>query len=383
MRALFVYTAKVFSCNGKHYSNNLPQAIWKDRYRQLFDEVIVYARNVEVDHCNETNSDYEGVTFALTKLGINKAELILKNKQIYEEIEQLVLQCDFVVARMGFFGVLAAQCARRHGIPYTCEVVGSSWDDLWNYSISGKFAACWLQPRVKREVKKSKYAVYVTNEYLQKEYPYGGKQVGISNVVLQRHDEKIFEARMDKIVSYNEKTIYTIGTAAAIDVPYKGQRYVIEAIKKLRDKGIKCIYKLAGNGDRSGLVEYAKALQIEDQLEFTGAIPHEKMREYFSSLDIYAQPSLQEGLPRAMIEAMATGLPAIGFKTAGIPELIEKKYVCKQKSVDDLVDKIVALINDRNELYRVSKRNYEKSFEYEKDILEKRWFDFYSEAIRQ
>ena len=383
MKALFVYTAKVFTCSGSHFTNNLPSSIWRDRYRRIFDEIIVYARNVEVETCNETKSDYNGVSFELTSLGINKKELILKSKKIYKEIERIVEKVDFVICRMGFFGVLAAKCARKHKKPYVCEVVGSSWDDLWNYSLFGKFAAFWLQPRVKNEVKKSKYTVYVTNEYLQREYPCKGKTIGISNVILSKHNDDVETKRIEKIDSYNKDTIYVLGTAAAIDVPYKGQRFVIDAIAELSKKRLYFEYHLAGNGNKNALLKYALEKGVSNQVKFIGALPHEKMKDYFSTLDIYVQPSLQEGLPRAMIEAMGNGLPAIGFETAGIPELIEREYVCRRKSVDQIVKAICKFVSNKDLMKKVSQRNFEKSFEYEKELLEQKWFDFYSEATNQ
>lgn len=382
-KALFVYTAKVFKAGNSYYSNNLPDSIWRDRYRKLFDEVTVYARQIDVDECKEACSDFEGVKFSLTHLGVNKKELILRRHQIYKEIDALVKQADFVIARMGFFGVLAAKSARKNNKPYVCECAGSSWDDLWNYSISGKFAACWIQPQVKFEFRKAKYAVYVTNEYLQKEYPCKGRTVGISNVILQKHDDNILPKRIEKILGKDHNDPYNIGTAAGIDVPYKGQRYVIEALKTLARRGYNCVYHVAGNGDPSFLKNIAEELGVSERLEFTGTLPHQKMHEYFDKLDFYAQPSLQEGLPRAMIEAMARGLPSIGARTAGIPELVEPDWVCERKSVGDIVDRIIRLIDDKELQITQAERNFKKSFEYEKDVLEKRWFDFYFYCVSQ
>lgn len=380
-KALFVYTAKVFKAGDSYYSNNLPSSIWRDRYRKLFDQIVVYARQIDVKSCAEACSDYDGVDFRLTHLGVDKNELILKNKAIYDEIDALVREADFVIARMGFFGVLAARSARRHKKPYVCECAGSSWDDLWNYSISGKFAACWLQPQVKYEFFKAKRAVYVTNEYLQHEYPCKGDTIGISNVILPKHDVKVLEKRLERIKSKSEKEPYYLGTAAGIDVPYKGQRYVIEALKILRERGYYCIYKLAGNGNPDMLKSYARQFGVEEHVLFVGTLPHQKMHEYFDDLDIYVQPSLQEGLPRAMIEAMSRGLPAIGARTAGIPELVEKEWVCERKSVTDIVERVITLIENKEIQSKQAERNFKKSFEYEKDVLEARWFDFYSRAI--
>ena len=381
MKALFVYTAKVFKAGSSHYSNNLPSSIWRDRYRKLFDEVTVYARQIDVATCSEACSDYEGVNFCLTHLGVNKKELILKRSEIYKEIEKLVLESDFIIARMGFFGVLAAKCARLNDKPYVCECAGSSWDDLWNYSLSGKLAALWLQPQVKYEFAKAKFAVYVTNEYLQNEYPCKGKTIGISNVILSKHEESVIHNRLKKIDNHTNDNPYVIGTAAAVDVPYKGQRFVINALKKLKEHGYYCLYKIAGNGNPDKLIEIAKENGVEEYIDFVGTLPHHEMPDYFDGLDIYIQPSLQEGLPRAMIEAMGRGLPAIGFKTAGIPELIEPIFVCRQKNISDIVEKIEKLIQNKELMKKTAERNFRKSFEYEKEILESKWLSFYTDAI--
>lgn len=383
MKALFVYTAKIFTVGDCHFSNNLPSSIWRDRYRRLFDEVTVYARQIDVNECREASSDYDRVYFHLTHLGVDKKELILKKNAIYKEIDELVRESDFVIARMGFFGVLAAKSARKNQKPYVCECAGSSWDDLWNYSLSGKFAALWLQPQVKYEFHKAKYAVYVTNQYLQNEYPCCGKTVGISNVVLAHHDNDVISKRESNIKTKQIGEPFILGTAAAVDVPYKGQRYVIRALKILSDKGYNVIYRLAGNGNTDILKKEARKWGVEDKVEFIGALPLNLMAQYYDDIDIYIQPSLQEGLPRAMIEAMGRGVPAIGFKTAGIPELIDPEWVCPQRSVNGLILRIEMLMNDQSRYIRVAQRNFLKSFEYEKDVLEERWYNFYKKAIEE
>ena len=383
MKALFAFTARIFECNQHFYTNTLPSSIWQNRYLKIFDEVIVYARKVKTDSCSEAMSDCPNVTFSLTELGTNKIDLILKNKMIYNEIEALVAQVDFVIARMGFFGVLAARCARKMGKPYVCEVVGSSWDDLWNYSFFGKIAACWLQPQVKYEVKKAKYAIYVTQKYLQKEYPCEGKSIGISNVALQNVSKEILEKRIERIKAFDLSKPFILGTAAALDVPYKGQRFVIRAMKRLKEEGYCCKYLLAGNGNRDVLLQEAEKNGVADDIIFLGAIPHDKMQSYYKSLDVFILPSLQEGLPRAVIEAMQCALPVIGFRTAGIPELIDEKYVCPQKSIKDLFNIIKWVIDHNEEQIKIAKRNFNKSYDFLEDFLNKKRIVFYQNAIRE
>ena len=65
---------------------------------------------------------------------------------------------------------------------------------------------------------------------------------------------------MEKIKTKKEDEPIVLGTAAAIDVPYKGQAYVIEAISKLNKQGYNYEYQLIGTGDKTRLEKIAKEL---------------------------------------------------------------------------------------------------------------------------
>src|SRR5699024_6103659 len=105
----------------------------------------------------------------------------------------------------------------------------------------------------KKTVKNADYAVYVTNEYLQNKYPNQRKTTNVSNVSLKEFDDSVFKKRLRKIKkSENDKII--LGTAAAVDVVYKGQKYIIETLGKLKKEGITNYeYQLTGGGDQSFL----------------------------------------------------------------------------------------------------------------------------------
>lgn len=92
-------------------------------------------------------------------------------------------------------------------------------------------------------------------------------------------------------------------------------------------------------------------------------------------MDIYVQPSLQEGLPRAVIEAMSRGCPVIGSTTGGIPELIASECVFKRKSKSSFIAVMSKI--DKNFLLRNAKQNFEKAEEYEKDYLDEKRSKFY------
>lgn len=96
--------------------------------------------------------------------------------------------------------------------------------------------------------------------------------------------------------------------------------------------------------------------------------------------DIYIQPSLQEGLPRAVVEAMSRGCPVIGANTGGIPELISKECIVSRKSEQSIVRAIINMLKD-NRLNEEAVRNFEKSKLYNENLLEVKRNDYYSYII--
>jgi len=170
-----------------------------------------------------------------------------------------------------------------------------------------------------------------------------------------------------------------IGTIGAANVRYKGQQYVIKAIYRLNKQGYDFRYQVVGGGDRSFLMSLSEKYGISDKVQFLGSMPHEKVFEYLDNIDLYIQPSKQEGLPRALVEAMSRGCPAIGSNTGGIPELLNKELTFKKGSVKELCN-LLKRIN-KEEMLKEAKRNFEKAKEYSEDLLERSRTAFYKEFV--
>ena len=110
-----------------------------------------------------------------------------------------------------------------------------------------------------------------------------------------------------------------------------------------------------------------------------GSFPHDEIFNLLSEMDLYIQPSLQEGLPRAMIEAMSVGMPIIGSNAGGIPELIDKECIFKKKNVKEIVSMIKKINN--NFLITQSQKNYVNSKKFNKENLDDKRKKFYKEGL--
>lgn len=375
MKLLFAHDHTFYKYKDVMYSTGGLSKIMLERYTKVFENVTVISRQKELDEYEEklTIASTDKVKFVpvLNFKSIKSFHNIITVRKL---VEREILSSDCVIARLpSSIGNVAVEMAKKHNIPYLIEVVACPWDSLWNHSIQGKFIAPISYLKLKALVKDAPYVIYVTREFLQKRYPTNGKHINCSNVSLQEISEKTLSNRIRKI---NEKKIETsiiLGTIGAVNVKHKGQQYIIEALGKLKKLGVTNYeYQLVGGGNQEYLKKIAKEVGVTNQVKFLGLMSHAKIFEWLEEIDIYTQPSRQEGLPRALIEAMSKALPAIGANTAGIPELIDRKYIFSNssKNVEEIVN-ILTMLDKKSEVEQ-AKRNFEESKKYDKNLIEER-----------
>lgn len=92
--------------------------------------------------------------------------------------------------------------------------------------------------------------------------------------------------------------------------PVKNQAFIIEKMPHILSKKPNAIFLMLGDGaDRTMLIKKAKKLDVEKYLIFTGNVSN--VGDFMSAMDVYVFPSLYEGMPLALIEAQANGLPCV------------------------------------------------------------------------
>jgi len=368
---IFIHEHTFIIKNGRYYTSGSLNNKLFQRYKNWFGEVTVFAtkRHATKDderHICEQN-EVACVHFTLVEKR-NNVFSIIKNRK---KVKQAVSSQDYLVIRIpSVYGIMAIIYARKFNKPYLIEMVGCPWDAFWNHSWKGKLVAPFMWYATKKAIKNAPYVVYVTNEYLQGRYPCKGKTIGCSDVSLPTLDKNILRKRLNKIHYTSDNKPVVLGTAAAVNVRYKGQEYVIRAIAKLNKQGYDFEYHLAGGGDNSFLKFVAEKYGVTDKVKFIGSLTHEKIFNYLDDIDIYIQPSKTEGMPRALIEAMSRGCPCIGSSAGGIPELLEKDYVFTRGKYKEIIP-ILARIN-RSKMLDQAKRNFEFAKRFDKKILDDR-----------
>jgi glycosyltransferase involved in cell wall biosynthesis len=106
----------------------------------------------------------------------------------------------------------------------------------------------------------------------------------------------------------NKQTLLFVGTV----VEMKGVRYLIEAMPEIIKEFPNVELEVIGDGNaKKEMEDMTKHLGIEDHVHFRGSVLHHKLPSYFAKADLFILPSLSEGFPLAVMEALSASLPTI------------------------------------------------------------------------
>ena len=359
-----------------------PKQLWS-KYLDCFTTIDVVARcsvEQEINTAPYVLSTSENVSFHFVKK-ISTPKSLFKNINLVSTtIENKVKNSDYIIARLpSENGLLAVYYARKHKKPLLIEVVGCAWDSLWNYgSIFSKFYACISYARTKMAIKSSSYVLYVTKEYLQKKYPANkfAKVINASNVAINNKLSVTFPLYQKKYESVK------IGLIGNYKTKYKGVHTAIEAISLLNAKGLDASLYILGKGEKVNYLEFAEKLGVQTKVNFCEPVPSgEPVLDWIDNIDLYIQPSLTEGLPRSLIEAMSRGRVCIGSTVGGIPELLSNDFLHEPNNAEDLSNVILnTLKKDFNE---VSLTNINVAQSYNQNSIYERRLSFFNQFSNQ
>ena len=156
---------------------------------------------------------------------------------------------------------------------------------------------------------------------------------------------------------------FIIGTVGSL-IPKKGHKFLIEATSALKGSIPELKLLLIGDGaSREELRNQAEAQGAKANVEFLGA--REDIPQLMKIMDVFVLPSLQEGFPRTMLEAMYMGIPVVASNISGIPEIIEEGkngFLLTPGKFTDIMDRLKAIYSNP-ELRRSVGANARKKIE--------------------
>jgi colanic acid/amylovoran biosynthesis glycosyltransferase len=130
----------------------------------------------------------------------------------------------------------------------------------------------------------------------------------------------------------------------------KGQHVLIDAVDQLASQGRRVRLRLVGDGpDAPSLRERARRLENPNIVVFEGAVNQDNIRALYEAADIFCLPSLAEGIPVVLMEAMAMEIPCVTTHITGIPELIRsgtEGLLVAPSDLEGLVNALETLMDD-------------------------------------
>lgn len=148
-----------------------------------------------------------------------------------------------------------------------------------------------------------------------------------------------------------------IGTVGGLR-PAKNHSVLFSAFKKVKEVNSRIKLMIVGDGPLfESLRSLVRSLKLEESVLFTGE--RRDIPELLTVMDIFVLPSLFEGLPISLIEAMASGLPVVASRVGGIPEVIEKNngILVQPDDTEGLKDALLTLLNDEETRIAMGKEN--------------------------
>lgn len=375
------FSGDIYSIDGS-YSNQL----W-DRYLKSFNKIFVVARvrfDPEFSNKNKYLANGKKVHFIELPYFIGPVNFIRNRNKIKNVLKNKLplTDCAYLCRVPGTIGTLVINLLKKNKKHYGLEVVGDPWDVFSIGSIRHPlrpFLKWYGYINLVKIVKSASAILYVTKFTLQNRYPANpvAYTTYASNVRIDNSQIS------NSFKTWKPKSSYKIISVGSLAQMYKSPDVVLKAIRQLHDEGIGCELIWLGDGNfKSDMIKLAKQLKISDKVSFLGNLSGEQVMNYLKKSDIFILASRTEGLPRAMIEAMASGLPCIGTRVGGIPELLDNQVLVKPGSSNQLANMIKKIITDKVFYNSQAKTNLKTSENYVETVLDARRLKFYEEIRR-
>ena len=377
--ACFISDARL-ETNGRVYwdpRQNFPEGHWSEA-RETFSKVILAARVRHRDGSAPIGPVlppdlqviefpyYVGFLQALTRL----PSLIVVARRCATAAEVCILRGP------GMLSLLVWAWLALLKRPYAVEVLGDLQEVFTvNRSPIARLLRIVIPPIVHRVCRKAVAILYVSHA-LQAKYPAapGTTAVVVSDV---RMPDSLFRA--PRKLHHDPIPLIMIHVGN-MEQPYKGHETMIRSVALCKARGASVEMHFIGEGRmRPAFEKLASDLSVVDRVVFEGAVPWGPVLfERLESAHLFLFPSLTEAMGKALIEAMARGLPAIGTRVGGIPELLDSDLLVPPGSPELLADRILALANDYQSINEIADRCYASARRFADERLSPMRRDFYA-----
>lgn len=376
--------------NGEVWTNDYVTAEFFKRYLNVFEKLIVCGR-IRQKNDNDTTglkkTTRPEIRFVALPDFRGIAGLLKNLPAIRKALRKTIGKADCMIYRAPSpMSMVAYPLIKACKKPFAFEMMNNPWTQYSKESINSV-----LQPLILRYIvwqtrdmcKTANGVSYVTEHTLQDLFPCKAMKEG---------DDTHFTASYSTINITREQYSFVdmpgmlpkplvIVNSGKMNDNRKGQDTLIKAVKILRDKGYDVRLKLIGDGImRKDFEQVAADLNVAEHVEFCGwKTGYAEVQKVLQASHVFAFPSLGEGLPRSVIEAMANGLITVASDVDGITELLSEDLMVHENTAEAFAMKLAAVIKDWEKYNHMRKETFSKAQGYESSILTKRRSTFYKQ----
>jgi glycosyltransferase involved in cell wall biosynthesis len=342
------------------------------RYLDVFTGAVLIARVADVQRPSSgcVPASGPGIEFRPLPPYSGLSGLVRHFGRVHGVVRAAVADCEAVVVRSPSpVASLASRAVLAAGRRYGAQIVGDP-DQVFS---AGAFRHPLRAPlrtlataAQKRLSQNASAVLFVTRRVLQAKYPTKGLVYSASDVSL---DDSDFEGpRHSQLAPSGVEgpaAPFTLLTVGSLDQPYKGTSVLLDAAARLHRRGAGFRLRIVGAGRLlPALQQQADEVGLGRAVEFAGQMDRDGVRRSLDAADLFVLPSLTEGLPRALLEAMARGVAAVASDVGGIPELLAPEYLVPPGQPQPLADAIHGLMTSDRMRAAAAERNRQVARQY-------------------
>lgn len=379
---------RVLILMGHRFAATPDGAVWSplyhraffDRYLGVFDRVAVAARVQPVSAAPENWKRVNDERVALLPLPHfhGPFQYFFRAGRVKQAVRNAFEPGDAVIIRTVSLADTLMKKLNALRYPFAAEIIGDPYNNfaygtdkpLWRLF---RYPACFIWRKVCR---RADAVAYVTERTLQKRYP-PSPTAFTTHYSSIRLPASYFTPGPRTAAEFHRERP-TICFVGVMDQMIKASDVLIKAFARcVRKRDGLRLTMIGGGSLLPDMRRLAAELGVLDNITMHGYMKSEEIPAYLDASDLFVLPSRADALPRALIEAMARGLPCIGSNVGGIPELLPPECLVEPGNVESLASRIDELLDSPERLSRLSALNRQKAEEFREDVLTERRTRFY------
>lgn len=320
-------------------------------FRELFSRVVLYARVTPGVVSNEGYLVGGAVKDVVPLPYYDGAVSFLRRKRVIARFLEAEIDDPGVVYGLwapSAIAELVAKLTKRIGARLFVRLIGDS------VAVAQSIAPVGLRSILARRADRTTRAVvatadavaYVTLQALQQRYPAGPGAMTLARTNL-RLGNRALDATPKAYAEVAAGARVSIIAVGSQQQNYKGHDLLISAVKVLRERGYGVDLTLVGDGRlHQALTRQAHDSGVGDVSFIRRIGTSDEVMSTLKQHDIFVMPSRTEGMPKALLEAMLSGVFSIGSDVGGIPEVLDPDCVFAPDSVSALVNKLERFLKE-------------------------------------